>query len=812
MQTPDRYCLCTEASDETIKYTLNMIFSFLKTNAWFEGEIVVIETDEIPLSNENKKNIRELYPKVIFKKANAKTVSRYVELFNKKSKYPRELLMRHMVIEAFRLSSYQKVLYSSSTNVFFGNVSEFLSGEYDIKATYNSREFPYLSKVKNLSEESQLNTSLMVITEHLLNELVYQSLVDMVLSNKVAYDGLQKRSITEYVHRNKYEISFLSNSYLVDFSCFSDPLFRKYKRHEKQVKAIEFSIFDRNTPASRFKKVEQLWVQSYRKYLSIKPQPGAADPKEILRKDKPTLKTEEKTIETVNRPVGDKKKVMCTIATDNFMKGTLTMLYSFRSHNKDYNGDILILHSDLHVLSEHNMQKIRKIYENAKFRKVDLSEYDKVFERFNRIFSGNRLERFLPSLLTFEVFGLVEDYQQVLYLDSDMIIRRNVLDIFKINKPIVVTPDAGKFALNQKYNRFNGGFLFLNDSLNGKKVKKDIIDFSVTAKNYQLADQSIMNDFFKGVNLFYLDSRYNCLKRCFPDSKFARFDKRIKIIHYVGAKPWNSVKDRREKQYNRIEHIWKTYYDKMKKEINFSVTRVSKQSATKYAVFVHLYYQDLWNEVKKHLSKIPFEYDLYVTISKDHKNEISNNVLSFKKNAYILPIANRGADFGGFFTALNVAFNTNKKYDWILKIHGKKSLLISPKAGERWRRTSYQTLIPTDFSKLRTLFANKEVGMIGAKKQIMGLSTNDKKNGKVTNQEHIDFFRKKYKITDDELKFVGGSMFWMRYDLLKDVFFDERLTVSDFDPGHKPDGTKAHGMERFIANLVRDKKHKLIGI
>lgn len=265
----ERYCLCTEASNYTIKYTISMIFSFLDNNRWFAGDIVIFEMEQVPLSRENKDLIRELYPQVLFKKANNKTVQRYVNLFNKKSKYPRELLIRHMVLEAFRLSTYNKVLYSSSTNVFFGNVSEIFSGSFDIKTTYNTREFPYVAKLKNLSKDEQLNTSLMVISEHLLNELVYQSLVDLVLSNKTAYDGLQKRAITDYVYRNKYEVGFLNTNYLASFSCFSDPNFKKYKRHQKSIKAIEYNIFFNDRPNTRYKKIERLWVMNYAKYQKV---------------------------------------------------------------------------------------------------------------------------------------------------------------------------------------------------------------------------------------------------------------------------------------------------------------------------------------------------------------------------------------------------------------------------------------------------------------------------------------------------------------------------------------------------------------
>lgn len=227
------------------------------------------------------------------------------------------------------------------------------------------------------------------------------------------------------------------------------------------------------------------------------------------------------------------------------------------------------------------------------------------------------------------------------------------------------------------------------------------------------------------------------------------------------------------------------------------------------AVFVHLFYQDLWDEIKSHLDRLKIKYDLYVTICEDHDLSIIKTIENYKPSSIVMTIANRGADIGPFFEKLNLCFDQDKKYEWILKIHSKKSLLVSPSRGESWRKSSYSALLPKDFSKVQDLLSNFKVGMIGPRSNLMSLSSVDRKLKKNNNLENINYFRKRLSISDSELKFFAGTMFWIRYSILEQTFKNNRLTALDFGKGHAPDGTKAHAMERVFANIVRDKKYEL---
>jgi lipopolysaccharide biosynthesis glycosyltransferase len=250
---------------------------------------------------------------------------------------------------------------------------------------------------------------------------------------------------------------------------------------------------------------------------------------------------------------------VCTICNNDFVQGAKVLIYSFLEKNKWFSGDINIFYCPtMSPLSEDNMEQLSRLYEKIFFRKVNLEEYSKVFNRFKKIYLGTLKLRFLPSLLTYEAFELIKEYDRVLYLDSDMVVLDNLYEIFTIDKEVIVTPDAGEFNLSKSYHQFNGGFLLLKQSPLTTSLKNLLIAHSIISNKYELFEQSMMNEYL-GKTVYCLDSRYNCLKRCFPDTKanlLNMYINKIKIIHYVGAKPWNSNKSAMEKNYKNLERLW----------------------------------------------------------------------------------------------------------------------------------------------------------------------------------------------------------------------------------------------------------------
>ena len=227
------------------------------------------------------------------------------------------------------------------------------------------------------------------------------------------------------------------------------------------------------------------------------------------------------------------------------------------------------------------------------------------------------------------------------------------------------------------------------------------------------------------------------------------------------------------------------------------------------AIFFHLFYTDLLDEGVKYMKRLPFEYDLYVTIPIGSK--IKHKILQFKHDAHIIEVPNRGFDVGPFLEAINLSFSLNKEYDWVLKIHTKRSIKRN-KNGDKWRIRFYEKLMPLNFSNINLLLNSSEIGMIGDAGVRMGLSPLDKRNRTNINGPNVNKLIKKFNLSNKDLDFFSGTMFWVKYDALKTTFKENKVTCIDFEDKYKPDGTLAHAYERVFANIVKSHGYKLEGI
>ena len=89
------------------------------------------------------------------------------------------------------------------------------------------------------------------------------------------------------------------------------------------------------------------------------------------------------------------------------------------------------------------------------------------------------------------------------------------------------------------------------------------------------------------------------------------------------------------------------------------------------AVVLHLYYPDLWNEMRIAIERIPHPYDLFVTLVKGTSDHIRTSVTQAVPRAYVFDFENRGRDVGPFLVLLQsgVLF----RYDLVCKLHTKRS-------------------------------------------------------------------------------------------------------------------------------------------
>ncbi|MFV0470390.1 MAG: rhamnan synthesis F family protein, partial [Dysgonomonas sp.] len=226
---------------------------------------------------------------------------------------------------------------------------------------------------------------------------------------------------------------------------------------------------------------------------------------------------------------------------------------------------------------------------------------------------------------------------------------------------------------------------------------------------------------------------------------------------------------------------------------NFFEFISTKNKKSDVAIILHLFYHEMRHEIKEYFSRIPFPFDLYITVTDESKIkcviETFNGVAS---GLFISVVENKGCDVKPFIDVMN---NINfEQYVCVAKVHSKKSTYS--KHGDEWRQELFTNLFPSalELYKLRDRFRQNKIGIMANRKNYL---SNEIYWG--ANKNRFDFLCEKLNVPHQkrELFFVGGTMFWFKpsaiYPLVKiirEMEFEDEL--------NQQDGTLAHTVERLI--------------
>lgn len=558
----NKICVLTEVSDAQIHLTRTAIYSFLETNKWFDGTIYLAVLPGTSLSQKNISFLESIYLDIQLAPHANNPIIEYFQQFKTPFGQEKTLISAALSSLAFSLPE-TKVLYFSNTSLFLNDIS-------DLLIPNKISTVPGIDSIfyTGLEDSSELMLSILdrflelpALTKEKVNSSIFESI----------------RIFPE--HRESVD-NYYNSIY------FTDKRFNQLKTQLNLASYLNFDSVSSNR--TDFTKINAIWIQRnnyvFKKYNS----PVKADPRLLdaldknrrleLKRKAALLKTntfaQDIVLQTIEKAselnynsgenLIDSNLVLCTICNDLFANGAGVLINTFLENNKWFNQSILVFHSPYYSqLSNQNKENLLKIYDKIIFREIDESRYLEVFERFTKIYKGTPNMRFIPSLFTYEAFELTKEYDKVLYLDSDMVVLDDISEVFNLSEEIIVTPDTSTYNLKSSYSTFNGGFLMLNSSDFTKALSAELIQHSLTSNNYKLFEQSMMNEYLTG-KIVSVDSRYNCLKRCFPDFRFFKFPNDIKIIHYVGAKPWDREKKATESRYKQIERLWQIEFSKIK--------------------------------------------------------------------------------------------------------------------------------------------------------------------------------------------------------------------------------------------------------
>lgn len=217
------------------------------------------------------------------------------------------------------------------------------------------------------------------------------------------------------------------------------------------------------------------------------------------------------------------------------------------------------------------------------------------------------------------------------------------------------------------------------------------------------------------------------------------------------------------------------------------------------AAVLHIYYDDLAEELCEYLANIPGSPDLFISTTNELKKErICRGFESWPGNIQIKVVENRGRDIAPKLITFREVYD---RYDYVLHAHTKRSPHNSALAD--WRTYLLKTLLgsPQIVSSIFDAFSrNLQLGMVAPQhftplSEAINWGSNFPRAAGIARKMQLDLQ------PDATLDFPSGSMFWARSAAFRSLLdLDLRLDEFDDEEGQL-DGTLAHAVERlfFIA-------------
>jgi phosphoglycolate phosphatase-like HAD superfamily hydrolase len=223
------------------------------------------------------------------------------------------------------------------------------------------------------------------------------------------------------------------------------------------------------------------------------------------------------------------------------------------------------------------------------------------------------------------------------------------------------------------------------------------------------------------------------------------------------------------------------------------------------AVHLHLYYIDMLDEFRDWLSRVPYPFDLFVSVADGASKQAVYQGFTDLPNVRGVRVEaapNRGRDVAPMI----LTFPGLADYDYFLHIHSKKSPHLA--GAFDWRGHLLTNLL-RDETHIRRLFKlfelYPELGIVypepSAELPYWSLTALINESGMRRLFELIDVpFPEGEKYID----FPVGTMFWARGDALRKLFAS-RLTLEDFpEEAGQLDGTLSHAVERGLCLIAAD--------
>lgn len=245
----------------------------------------------------------------------------------------------------------------------------------------------------------------------------------------------------------------------------------------------------------------------------------------------------------------------------------------------------------------------------------------------------------------------------------------------------------------------------------------------------------------------------------------------------------------------RTAEVLSKYSSNKANSKTFPKLATQESQSSKIAVIIHLFYPELWDILTEKLDSIDQDFDVFVTIPEKHKGL----KLTYKNHkVVVIPVPNWGRDILPFMHVVRKVRAAG--YEYVLKLHSKKSKQISRADANYWLRTSLDALLANKLSVKNILKKlDNSAKIIGVKEFTVKMTLGGDIGLKGRIQEYYaQKDAKKITKNIDKFVFSAGSMFWARTDAFDEIL-DRHIVADDFELEYgQLWNTLAHFLERDI--------------
>lgn len=210
----------------------------------------------------------------------------------------------------------------------------------------------------------------------------------------------------------------------------------------------------------------------------------------------------------------------------------------------DYLYGVLCLNEQIHKLMGKRLyvvctlemeSKCRKLFANMGIRTILVPDIELPEDYINSI-NNSDLKYWKNTFIKLSIFRLTE-FQKILYLDSDMLLTKDVTDVFEYDCFCAV--DDGDFMMTGQKEGINSGFMLIKpDEELYQLLVKNIC--KVAAEKRIFGDQDVIQYTYKNIEqkrIQWLSIMYNA--NAYKLDIYAE-EVENKVIHFISSnKPWN---------------------------------------------------------------------------------------------------------------------------------------------------------------------------------------------------------------------------------------------------------------------------------